>query len=156
MKKHLSIFLLALTLTLVSCKGEASSARSVAEGYAAAMPEMAGERVIFSAGAGLSDREYLSPGDLGDLYYNGKPDAGETALLDDWCVIMAASPEVAEVHVLRVRRRSDVTAVARMVEARARVLRSPELFAARSDFFGSRPENVQVTVDGKFVILTAS
>ena len=147
---------LALIFALASCGKEAESAYSAAERYAAEMPGMSGEKVIYRSGAGLSSPEYLSPEGLTDLYLNGKPDAGEAALLDDWCVMLAASPEVTEVHVLRVRRMSDRAAVVRMVEARARILRSPELFAASSGFFGTRPSDVRVLTEGKFVILLAS
>ena len=151
--------LLALTVlaaSLFSSCGEAESAYGAALRYASETPGMEGERVIYRSGAGINDPEYLPDGEFYALYYFGKPDAGEAELIDDWCVMLAASPNVAEVHVLRVRHKSGVTAVGRMAEARARVLRSPELFASKSGFFGSRPDDVRVIVDGRYVILIAS
>ena len=157
-KKKLLISVLApaLVLVLASCGGPAESCREAAERYAAQMPGMSGGRVIFCCGADPDSAEYLSDEDFYRLYYNGRADAGEAEMLEDWYVIMAASPEVAEVHVLRVRHKSDRTAVARMLEARARVLRSPELFASRADFWGARPDKAEVVIEGRDVILISN
>ena len=158
MKKYICLPVLAaaLVLVLASCGGTTESCREVAERYAAAMPGTSGGRVMFYRGADPDSPEYLSDGDLCALYYYGRADAGEPDMLEDWCVIMSASPEVAEVHVLRVRHKSDRTAVARMAEARARVLRSPELFAARAGFWGARPDSAEVVIDGRDVILISN
>ena len=154
MKKTIAIFLIAaLTAALCSCGSRSETVSQVAERYAGGVPALAGERIIFRRAAQPDEADYLPPEELVRLYYNGRPDAGEAQLLSDWYIIMSPSPKVAEVHVLRVRHLSDRTAVARMAEARARAMRSPELFAARSDFWGTRPEKAEVFCDGFDVIL---
>ena len=154
MKKTIAIFLIAaLTAALCSCGGPSETAAQVAARYAEGVPALAGNRITFSRAAEPDKAEYLPPEDLVRLYYNGRPDAGEADLLTDWYIIMSPSPSVAEVHVLRVRHLSDRTAVARMAEERARAMRSPELFAARGDFWGVRPEKAEVFCDGFDVIL---
>ena len=154
-KLILFAYLCAVVLSSSGCGGADEPCADFVARAITSVPGFAGSYVIYRSDALPSDPEYMDRSPFAALYYRDKPDAGEPTLLDDWCVALAASENVRELHVLHVRSRSDRIAVERMVEARARILRSPELFAAQSDFWGSRPADVRVITHGNFVILAA-
>ena len=147
---------LVACLLLCSCGGGGLTAEETAREITAAwggFPE-SGEG-YYTSSAAPGERGYMEEEALYALYYGEKGGAGELDGIEDWCVVLAPSPGVRELHVFRARYKSGRFAAGLMLAAREKVLTRPELFASKSEFFGSRPRDVRVFVSGRYAVLCA-
>lgn len=160
MRKIAMLILFAILLMILSsCGGDdIVPAKDVVNGTVAAFPEFFGDPAVFSSKTEAGRDGHITEGEIYALYFGDKWDiknCGELEFVDDWCAAFAKSNEVRELHVFHAKSSSHVTAIMRMAEFRARTLSSPELFAAKSEFFGARPSDVRVFSVGKYVVLCA-
>ena len=125
--------LLTAALCLSSCavfNSDRPGCAELTERLFETVPHRSGD-VLYIYGDGEAGANYISPLALGRLYY---PDADvvpdELDKLCDYCVYIAASgPDepVREIHILKVRSRSDRKAIEEMASHRARILSEPDM-----------------------------
>lgn len=160
LKKTIAVFFTAVfCLCLTSCSQMAGNARpsdlvysviSDCEGFE-------GAYTVYFANGTEGENGYISEEDFYSLYFSGNElnvqPANELSLLSDWCIAISSSPEVKEIHILKAKSRSECERIVEMLERRAKLLSSPELYQSESKFLGNRPKDVRVFTSGNFAVL---
>ena len=158
MKKYLAAIiavLVCLAFSACSADKKDAAASDIVYSAIADCTSMKGSYTTYFANGSEGGDGYLSQEELYALYYRDVPPADELTLLCDWCIAISSSPEVRELHVMKVKSKSDRERIADMLKRRAKLLSAPELFRAKSELLGTRPLQTGVFFCGNFVILAA-
>ncbi len=152
------LFALLLCLCLVSCSAASENAYASDLVYSAVSEckALAGSYTVYMANAKEGEKGFLSEDAFYSLYHTESEPANELSMLCDWCVALCASKEARELHILKVKNKSDREAIAEMLGRRAKKLCRPELYRSESEFLYDRPKSAEVFISGSFVILCAA
>ena len=156
--KFKKLFATVLCLLLTSCSSAESSACS-SDLVSRAVTEcesLRGSYTVYISTASEGQDGYLCSEDFYSLYHTETGHANELELLDDWCIALSASGEPKELHVLKLKSKSDRPKIEEMLKRRQKKLLSPELYRTESEFLYQKPDEAEVFFYGNFVILCAS
>ena len=151
------VILIAVCLYLASCAPTPNDTRSsdLASKVISECQSLAGSYSIYLADAVEGQTGYLCSDDFYSLYHTGSTNANELSLIDDWCIALSKSGTPRELHILKLKSKSDRPKIKEMLERRKRRLLLPELYGAQSEFLYTRPKQAEVFYHGYFVILCA-
>jgi hypothetical protein len=152
------LILIAVCLCLASCTQASNDtqASDLASKTISECQSLAGSYSVYLAKGTEGQTGYLCDDDFYELYYTKTAHANELLLLDDWCIALSRSGTPRELHVLKLKSKSERPKIKEMLERRKKRLLSPELYGAQSDFLYTRPSQAEVFYHGYFVILCAS
>jgi len=154
--KKIFPFLLCFCLTACAPAANDPGACDLASKAISDCQSLAGSYAVYFADASEADSGYLSDDDFYSLYYGKAENSNELSLLCDWCVALSKSGTPRELHILKLKSKSERPKVKEMLERRKKRLLLPELYGAQSDFLYTRPRQAEVFYHGYFVILCAA
>ncbi len=109
--------------------------------------------VIYRNDTDISEAEYISPEELGYLYYGESTPLAELDYLESYCIYMSQSKSISEIHIFETKYQSDVEALKRMLQSRADFLTELRINPNPSDFFCDTKADCEVFSKGRFVFL---
>ena len=101
----------------------------------------------------ISEPEYITPEELGYLYYGESTPLAELDCLESYCIYMSLSKTVSEIHIFETKYQSDVEAVKRMLRSRADFLTELRINPNPSGFFCDTKAECEIFSKGRFVFL---
>ncbi|MBQ3100271.1 MAG: hypothetical protein IJC50_04690 [Clostridia bacterium] len=156
--KFKKLLAVAFCLMLTSCTNTENGACS-SDLVSLAVTEcesLKGSYTVYISTATEGQDGYLCPVDFYSLYYTEAGHANELDLLDDWCIALSASGKPRELHILKLKSKSERPKIEEMLRRRQKKLISPELYRPQSEFLYQKPDDAEVFFYGNFVILCSS
>ena len=147
MKKFIFILLLFFTLLLSACQSSYKTAFEVMERLEIS------DGILYINDTDISEPEYITPEELGYIYYGEGTPLTELDYLESYCIYMSYAKAVSEIHIFEAKYQSDVEAVKRMLRSRADFLTELRINPNSSDFFCATGAECEIFSKGRFVFL---
>ncbi len=109
--------------------------------------------VLYKNDTDISEAEYISPEELGYLYYGESVPLAELDYTESYCIYMSRNKSISEVHIFEAKYQSDVEALKRMLQSRADFLCELRINPNPSDFFCDTEAEYEIFSKGRFVFL---
>lgn len=152
------LFAIVICFMLASCSDTRNDARSsdLVSRAVSECESLKGSYTVYISNAAEGQDGYLCDEDFYSLYHTETEHSNELDLLDDWCIALSASGNTKEIHVLKLKSKSERPKIEEMLKRRQKRLLSPELYRPESDFLYQKPDEAEVFFYGNFVILCSS
>lgn len=145
MKKF--VFVILFTLMLCSCQAPYKTAADVMSRLDIS------NGIIYKNDKDICEAEYISPEELGYLYYGESTPLAELDYMESYCIYLSQGKSISELHIFEAKYQSDVEALKRMLKSRSDFLSAPGINPNSSDFFCDTEAECEILSRGRFVFL---
>ncbi len=153
------ILILALIFTFVSslssCNKSGITASEVMDAVIGSQNDkLPSSRNVYDYSASLYSQKHMSDEMVSAIYYDGqKSDNWEFTLLSDYSVRLGDDDSQFEIHIFKVRYRSDVDTVEKFLSRRLERIKSRALYIYDPEHYENFASSAEVYVKGNFVML---
>ncbi|MBE6686918.1 MAG: hypothetical protein E7591_06760 [Ruminococcaceae bacterium] len=151
-KAYIMIFVLCILFT--SCVSSPDSAYDILQRLytnGLVLPD----GYIYISGSELKDTGYISPEELGSLFYDEEKPPEELSVIESYAIYISKEKSPTELHIMKAKYRSEKDTLSRMLSRRKNILQKPEINPYSCDFLCEKPKECEVFSKGDFVFLVA-
>ena len=109
---------------------------------------------VYKNGTDMGEEGYISPEELGYLYYGERKPLAELECMKSYCIYLSKEKRISEIHILEAVYQSDVEALKRTLQSRGDFLSELRINPNQSDYFCDTKVEYEIFSKGRFVFLT--